>query len=97
MDVDNDEHYSPKGNRRKRNRGNRRTNKKLPRNCQITDFPSFDEKWFTRMINKSSTQWAKRMRLAVLLRQRLKCIRNQQNLINIKIPTHIGGNKPTKW
>lgn len=46
------------------------------------------------MVNKSATAWAKRMRLAVLMRQRLKSVRN---LGNIRIPDHIGGAKPTSW
>ena len=72
----------------------RRRQKKLPKNCQVTDFPSLDEKSFVKIVNKSSTAWAKRMRLAVSLRQRLKSIRNIQI---IKIPDHVGGQKPTSW
>lgn len=68
------------------------SNAKHPKNVIMSDFPSIDEKWFERLIGSKMRMIAKRMRLAIALRDILKNRKKE-----IEIPEFIGGELPVEW
>ena len=67
----------------------------LPRNVTISDFPSLSKPWLEKIVSNKVREWAKRMRLALAMRRRVRFINDIR--IDLVIPDKIGGDLPTHW